>query len=155
MPVAEPFELGPVIDVVPYVMADGYTIQMTVLPTVREFLGYDDPTHIWATGGPYAKPDPGITSVLPLPRFRLRQVATSAMVWDGQTLVVGAGSARTMQRKPDANGVITTNYTEKELFFFITPQLIDPAGNPLHSKEEFPERHKSVPGQPNRATVTP
>ena len=115
VPIAEPFELGPVIDVVPYVMADGYTIQMTVLPTLKEFLGYDQQKDVWATGGPYATPGPGPgsvgPSVVPLPKFRLRQVATTAMVWDGQTLMIGAGSARTMQRDRDANGVITTNYT--------------------------------------------
>lgn len=86
---------------------------------------------------------------MPLPKFRLRQVATSAMVWDGQTPPIGAGSARTMQRDRNANGVITTNYTEKELIYFITPRLIDPAGNPLHADDEFPERHKTVPAQRN------
>ena len=152
VPIAEPFELGPVIDVVPYVMADGYTIQMTVLPTLKEFLGYDQQKDVWATGGPYATPGPGPgsvgPSVVPLPKFRLRQVATTAMVWDGQTLMIGAGSARTMQRDRDANGVITTNYTEKELIYFITPRLIDAAGNVLHPDDELPERHKTVPGQP-------
>jgi hypothetical protein len=153
MPIAEPFELGPVIDVVPYVLADGYTIQMTVLPTLKEFLGYDEQKDIWATGGPHAT-DPsglpaGVLTPVPLPKFRLRQVATSAMVWDGQTLMIGAGSARTMQRDRDANGIVTTNYTDKELIYFITPRLIDAAGNPLHADDEFPERHKTVPAQRN------
>jgi len=30
-----------------------------------------------------------ITAQLPLPRIRLRQVTTSAIVWDGQTVVLG------------------------------------------------------------------
>src|SRR5207247_1588500 len=34
---------GPVLDVIPYLGADGYTINMTVIPTVTEFLGYDNP----------------------------------------------------------------------------------------------------------------
>jgi hypothetical protein len=46
----------------------------------------------------------------------------------------------------DANGIITTNYLDKELFFFITPRLIAPAGNPLHSDEELGHR-KGVPEQ--------
>ena len=37
-PLAEAFELGPVLDVVPYVSADGFTIQMTIIPTVKEFV---------------------------------------------------------------------------------------------------------------------
>src|SRR5262245_10081667 len=32
---------GPVLDVIPYVNADGYTIQMSIVPTLTEFLGYD------------------------------------------------------------------------------------------------------------------
>jgi len=34
---------GPTLDVIPYVSADGYTVQMTIIPTITEFLGYDDP----------------------------------------------------------------------------------------------------------------
>jgi beta-lactamase regulating signal transducer with metallopeptidase domain len=218
LPVAEPFEIGPVVDVVPYVLADGYTIQMTVLPTLREFLGYDDPKTIWATGGPLASPDQQPT---PLPKFRLRQVAATAMLYDGQTLVVGAGttSNTAMDKQPD--GTTATNYagiapekvsdyktisarldtlrkrhldlraqytdehpvikrvleqiadseqrkkymeadnpklltlfapqsvapSTKALFFFITPRLIDPAGNRLHTDERLRELHKRVPEQ--------
>jgi general secretion pathway protein D len=150
MPIAEPFELGPVVDIVPHVEADGYTIQMTVLPTLREFLGYEDPKTFWATGGPLAPPEPRTTT--PLPRFRLRQVASTARVWDGQTLVLGAGQSRTMQKDRDANGIITTNYLYKELFFFITPRLIDPAGNPLHNDGEL-ARRTGVPEQPRKQPV--
>jgi general secretion pathway protein D len=99
--IVEPFELGPVVDVVPHVQPDGYTIQMTVLPALREFLGYEDPMHdrgndLPATGGPFATEifAPAVRDPVPRPKFRLRQVATSALVWDGQTLVLGAGNAR-------------------------------------------------------------
>src|SRR5262249_3279051 len=37
----EPF--GTTLDVVPYVCADGVTIQMTLIPTVTEFVQYDPP----------------------------------------------------------------------------------------------------------------
>lgn len=145
-PIAQPFEIGPVIDVIPYVEADGYTITMTVLPTMREFLGYDDPGDFSITVSNRVSQQT-LTQPVPLPKFRLRQIAATARIWDGQTLMLGAGSARTMQRDRDASGVITTNYTEKELIYFITPRLIDAAGNPLHADDEFPERHKTVPAQ--------
>ena len=145
-PIAEPFELGPVLDVIPYVQPDGYTIQMTVIPSLKEFLGYEDPKTVQPAIAGAAQAN-GVTQPVPLPKFRLRQVATSAMVWDGQTLMIGAGTARTMQRQR-TKGIITTNYTEKELIFFITPRLIDPVGNPLHPDDELPLRHKTVPGQP-------
>jgi hypothetical protein len=122
------------------VQPDNVTIQMTVLPTLREFLGYDDPGNIWATGGPSAPPDR-----VPLPKFRLRQIATSALVYDGQTLVIGGGEARTVQRERAANGTVTTNYLDKALFYFITPRLVDPAGNPLRSDDELKVLHKNLP----------
>lgn len=142
VPIAEPFEIGPVVDLIPLVMSDGQTIQMTVIPTLREFLGYDDPSGPW-TGG-----ETNETSVrVPLPRFRMRQAATTAVLYDGQTLVVGAGSARNSQKEKHDNGTITTNIVEKALFFFITPRLIDPAGNAKHSAEQLKSIHQSVPKQ--------
>src|SRR5690606_12688018 len=85
------FEFGPVLDVIPYVSADGYTIQMTIIPTLTQFLGYDDAggfiNQIQSSTGNTV--GGAIQSTTPLPRFRLRQVATSVNVWDGQTVVIG------------------------------------------------------------------
>jgi general secretion pathway protein D len=36
--------LGPTLDVIPYVSADGYSVQMTIIPSIVEFLGYDTET---------------------------------------------------------------------------------------------------------------
>src|SRR6185295_1954750 len=84
---------------------DGYTIQMTMLPTITEFVGYDDP------GGfaPQAQSVSGgangigipITAQLPLPRVRIRQVTTSAIVWDGQTIVLGGLISENVVRVKD------------------------------------------------------
>ena len=143
MPLAEPVECGPVLDVIPYVRADGYTIQMTIMPSLKEFLGYDDPKTVQpAIAG--AAQSQGQTAPMPLPKFRLRQTVASAVVWDGQTIMIGAGTARDMAKDRDANGVITTNYTEKALFFFVTPRLIDPAGHVIHSDEKLSEVQKNV-----------
>ena len=79
-------ELGPTLDVVPYVSADGYTIQMTIIPTIKEFVGYDLETakmfsaQAQSVGGAGAS-NP-LTTTTPLPMFRLRQVVTSAIVWE-------------------------------------------------------------------------
>ena len=154
VPIAEPFELGPVLDVVPYVNADGYTIQMTLLPTLKEFLGYDDPGAFVAqvqgasaSGGAQA----ALTQPTPLPKFRLRQVATTAMVWDGQTIVLGGLISEKVQKQKDKVPVLgdlpffgrffrseSNMSSKKNLVIFVTPRLIDPAGNPLHSEEEMP-----------------
>lgn len=143
VPVAEPFELGPVVDVVPYVNADGRTIQMTVLPSLKEFLGYDDPGTVKPAGAGMARYKETSTP-MPLPKFRLRQSSTVAQIWDGQTMIVGAGTVRNAERDRATDGTVTTNYTDKALFFFITPRIIDPAGNPVHSDEELREMQKNV-----------
>src|SRR5258705_8871002 len=41
VPAAAQIPFGPVLDVIPYVSADGYSIQMSIVPTLTEFLGYD------------------------------------------------------------------------------------------------------------------
>src|SRR5207253_7494221 len=77
-PISEQIELGPVLDVLPYVSADGYTIQMTIIPTIKEFLGYDlDTAKIFtaqaqSVGSGTAATAP-LTQPTPLPNFRLRQ----------------------------------------------------------------------------------
>ena len=39
-------EVGPVLDVIPYVLSDGYTINLTLIPSLTEFTGYDTPPSI-------------------------------------------------------------------------------------------------------------
>jgi type II secretory pathway component GspD/PulD (secretin) len=135
-----PMPIGPTLDIIPYVSADGYTIQMTLIPTVAEFRGYDDPgpfvIQAQGTNGP-------LTAVLPLPHFRLRQVATSAIVWDGQTVVLGGLiPTQTTNQSPvifNLPGVakLFPDGHEQALLIFVTPTIIDPAGNRVHTDEEL------------------
>jgi hypothetical protein len=86
------------VDLLPNVWADNQTIGLTVLASVKEFLGYDEQPDIKAAvlraGQPVAE------QRTPLPRFRLRQLQTFAAVNDGQTLVL-AGNTET-ETFPDA-----------------------------------------------------
>jgi len=151
------------------VNADGYTVTMTLLPTLKEFLGYDDPGVFVAQAqsvggnGPAATP---LVQPTPLPKFRLRQVATTAMVWDGQTVVLGGLISENVQKQKDKVPVLgdlpylgrffrsESNISgKKNLVIFVTPTIIDPAGNRLHSDEEMPFAQQSVPQQPR--VVTP
>jgi general secretion pathway protein D len=160
-PYAEPIELGPVLDVVPYVTADGYGIQMAIIPTVKQFLGYDKSqdfvTQVQSVGVNAAAP---LVQPTPLPMFRLRQVATSAIVWDGQTVVLGGLLAEEVQKQKDKVPILgdlpmvgrlfrseSNNSQKKNLLIFVTPRIIDPAGNPMHSDEEMPFAQKSAPPQ--------
>ncbi|HWN94095.1 MAG TPA: M56 family metallopeptidase [Methylomirabilota bacterium] len=207
IPITEPFELGPVVDVIPYVEADGFTIQMTVMPTLKEFLGYEDPATVLPASGGTARYK-GVEQPVPLPKFRLRQTSTAVRIFDGQTIMVAAGTAHTIQKDRSLDGGSTqvseekaaqyqkifnqlaalraresellVQYTDenprviqvrgqiadveqrkkhleadepklatsskpvtKALFFFITPRIIDPAGNRIHGDEELKRIYKT------------
>jgi general secretion pathway protein D len=165
-PLAEPFEIGPVLDVVPYVSADGYTIQMTIIPTVKEFLGYDDSgqfvAQIQSAASGQAGAAPPLVQPIPLPIFRLRQVATSAIVWDGQTVVLGGLISENVIKTKDKVPVLgdlpligrffrseSSSTDKKNLMIFVTPTIIDPAGNRKNAPDELPFAQQTIPDQPD------
>ena len=121
-------------------------------------LGYDDP-------GPFliqAQIGNGapLTAQLPLPHFRVRQVTTSAIVWDGQTIVLGGLISENISRLKDKVPVLgdlpilgplfrsESNFSQKKnLVIFVTPTIIDPAGNRVHTDEELPFAQNATPTQ--------
>lgn len=154
---------GPVLDVLPYVSADGFSIQMTLIPTFTEFLGYDDPGPFIPQAQSVGGSTVGVplTAVLPLPRMRTRQVVTSAIVWDGQTIMLGGLISEDVRNVKDKVPVLgdlpllgrlfrseSKSTSKKNLIIFVTPTLVDPAGNRVHTDEELPFAKDSVPGQP-------
>ena len=127
---------------------------MTIIPTVTEFIGYDTATaaqfviQAQSVGQAAALP---LTAQLPLPIFRLRQVTTSCIVWDGQTVVLGGLISDDVQRIKDKVPVLgdipligrlfrneSSVTKKKNLIIFVTPTIIDPAGNRMHSDDEMP-----------------
>lgn len=154
---------GPTLDVLPSVSADGYSIQMTIIPTITEFVQYDDPGQFvpqaQAVGG--ANIGIPITAQLPLPRFRLRQVTTSCNVWDGQTVMLGGLITDNVTKFKDKVPLLGdlpflgrlfrsegSSSVKRNLMIFVTPTLIDPAGNRVHTDDEMPFARVSVPVQP-------
>ena len=148
-----PVPLGPALDVIPYVSADGFTIQMTLIPSLTEFLGYDDPGQFIPQAQSVAGNTLGTPLVarLPLPRFRARSVITSCIVWDGQTVVLGGLIAEDVQKIKDKVPVLgdipllgrffrseSMSTSKKNLIIFVTPTIIDPAGNRVHPDESLP-----------------
>jgi Flp pilus assembly secretin CpaC len=156
--------LGPILDVVPYVSADGYSIQMTIIPQITEFLGYDtenaalfSPTIVLVSGNTVGNP---VTANLPLPIFRHREVVSSCVVWDGQTVVLGGLLSENVTKTRDKVPILgdlpylgrlfrsESNQTEKKnLLIFVTPRIIDPAGNPVHTIDNLPYDPNKVPPQ--------
>ena len=156
-----PVPFGTSLDVIPYISSDGYTIQMTIIPTITEFKGYDDPGQFipqgQSVGGTAGAATP-IRAQLPLPRISLRQVTTSAIVWDGQTVVLGGLISEDVTRLKDKVPVLgdlpfigklfrseSSQTKKKNLVIFVTATIIDPAGNRVHLDGDMPFDITSIP----------
>jgi len=156
-PYSETLPFGPTLDVIPYVSADGFTVQMTLIPSMAEFISYDDP-------GPFATtlqsisgtgPATPLVAILPLPHYRIRQVTTSVNVWDGQTVVLGDLISEDVSKIKDQVPILGDIPQKKNLLIFVTPTIIDPAGNRYHSEDEMPFAQKSFPAQPRSSATQP
>jgi type II secretory pathway component GspD/PulD (secretin) len=154
--------LGPSLDVIPTVCSDGYSISMALIPTYTEFIGYDNPGQFvpQAQVGVGSTVSIPITAQLPLPHFRIRQVATACDVWDGQTIVLGGLISETITKIHDKVPVLgdlpffgnlfqsqSSDSTKENLLIFVTPTIIDPAGNRVHTDEDMPFAKTGIPIQ--------
>ena len=129
-------------------------MQLSIVPTFTEFLGYDTDL-----SRQFRTVVPGVpVQDTPLPRFRVRQVATSAIVWDGQTVVLGGLIAENVNKTREKVPVLgdiplvgrlfrseTSDSTKKNLVIFVTPTIIDPAGNRIHTPDNLPYDPNRVP----------
>ena len=158
-PQQDQMELGPVLDVIPYVLSDGYTVNLTLIPTLTAFAGYETP--------PDLPPVPPGSVLVPsiLPSFKARQVITTVNVWDGQTVVLGGLITEAVSKIKDKVPVLcdipflgrlfrseSKQSEKKNLMIFVTPTIIDQAGNRLHTEDEMPFAKSAVPAQPRVAS---
>ena len=153
-PTTVPVPLGPTLDVIPHVSADGYTIQLNLIPSVTEFIGYQDTPYTAQVGNINNLPP------YPLPAFRVRQITTTAIVWDGQTVVLGGLIAEKVAKVKDKVPVLGdlplfgrlfrsegSSTQKKNLVIFVTPTIIDPAGNRIHTEDALPYDPNRIPAQ--------
>ena len=157
-PSVQQIEVGPILDVVPDVLSDGYTINLTLIPSLIEFQGYGTPPSLNGFSST------GLNVVLlptALPIFTVREVTTTVNVWDGQTVVLGGLVQSEIQQEKDTVPIIgdvpiigrlfqSENKTEtkRNLMIFVTATMIDPAGNRVHSDDELPFAQNTIPSQP-------
>jgi general secretion pathway protein D len=154
---------GPVLDVLPSVSSDGFSIQMVLIPTYTEFVGYDPPGNFVPQAQSVSGSGIGLplTAQLPLPHFRIRQAVTTCNVWDGQTIVLGGMIADSVVKIKDKVPFLgdlpilgrlfqsqSSDSTKQNLMIFVTPTLIDPAGNRVHTDDQLPFSRSSIPSQP-------
>jgi general secretion pathway protein D len=156
-------EVGPVLDVIPYVLSDGYTINLTLIPSLTEFVQYDTSPTI---------PGVNIANVVMiptiLPHFTVRQVVTTVNIWDNQTVVLGGLISSTVLSEKDKVPVLgdlplvgrlfqsqSKISKKKNLMIFVTSTIVDPAGNRVHSDDELPFLQSTIPPQQPGVEVRP
>ena len=160
----ERVECGPTFDVAPYVLADGYTINLKAIASVIEFLGYAKPTNsviAYVDGQKQTVP-------VPLPKFRVREMSTPANLFDGQTLILSGPATSVIQTTKDkvpflgdlplVGGLFrsqTETSVRKNLIVLVTVTIVDPAGNRVHSNGKLPFNPATIPPQPNISTPSP
>ena len=135
-PTTQQFEIGPTLDVVPYVLSDGYTINLTLIPEMLEFDQYDTPPTV---------PGVNVANVVlvptVLPHFTVREVVTTVNIWDDQTVVLGgliSSSVETENDKVPFLGDLplfgrlfqsqSKSSVKKNLMVFVTATIVDPGG---------------------------
>ena len=104
--------LGPSADLTPTVSADGYGISLVAIASLAEQV-------------PDKKsPDPDAKTVVQT------RISGNSVLWDGQTMVlsqlIGASDTAGAARENNPNSLLV----------FLTPTLIDRAGNPIHPQQE-------------------
>lgn len=150
VPQTEQVQTGPIFDVVPDELADGYTINLTTIASRIDFLGYGTP------GGlvPNVTTNAAGTGFSPV--FNVREASISRNLWDGQTLVLFPNSEAGWRyirdekgKRRTSEGVENSNEEkgDKVLIVLTTATLIDAAGNRVHSEGELPFAQNAVPQQ--------
>jgi general secretion pathway protein D len=160
-PITQTIETGPTLDVVPYVLADGYTINLALIPSDTEFAGYDTLTLPQVTGNLNVVELPTV-----LPKFTLRQIVTTVNVWDNQTVVLGglitSSVSDTRDKLPIAGDIPvigrlfqsqSKSTVKHNLMVFVTATIVDPAGNRVHTDDDLPFAQATIPVQ--TGTVAP
>ena len=162
-PNQQQMETGPVLDVIPVVLSDGYTINLTLIPSVTEFTGYDPSPTIPGVNVANVVLIPTI-----LPHFTVRQVITTVNIWDNQTVVLGGLISSSVQTEKDKVPLLgdlplvgrlfqsqSKTSEKKNLMIFVTATMVDPAGNRAHSDDELPFAQNTIPPQQPGVEVRP
>lgn len=160
-PNQQQMEVGPVLDVLPNVLADGYTINLVLIPTLTQFSGYGQVPSI-----PGVNVANVVTVPTILPNFTVRQVLTTVNIWDNQTVVLGGLISSQISTTKDKVPVLgdlpfagrlfqsqSKTTQKKNLMIFVTATIVDPAGNRVHSDDELPFAQSSIPPQEPGVTV--
>jgi len=154
-PVMSPQQMGPQLDVLPYVNSDGFTIEMSLAPQITEFLGYEESTFeaaVFAAGGNVVR------SSVPMPRIRTRNLSVQCVVWDQTVLALGGLISENVQTTRDKVPFLGDapfigrlfrgkgrNSKKKNMVIYVKPTIIDPAGQPKNRPSQLPFSRTAAP----------
>jgi type II secretory pathway component GspD/PulD (secretin) len=134
--VTNQISLGPVLDVIPMVVADDVSIQLTVVTALNRLLGYS-------------------SAVPPTPVISQAGLSTQAIVRDGQTLILTGEFADEPSNRTGtspagvpSSAVNSAATNPRRLLVFITATIIDPAGNRMHPAASPTPAPGSAPAKP-------
>jgi type II secretory pathway component GspD/PulD (secretin) len=135
VPQTENVEAGPVLDVIPRVLPDGYTIELPVIASVVEFLGYAQSTN---TTPAYNSAGQEIDLPTASPQFRVQSTTNSVNLFDNQTLVFGLkdNQVPTDAALAELDGS-KSNSLNRQTLVFITATIVDAAGNRVHENASY------------------
>jgi RNA polymerase sigma factor (sigma-70 family) len=139
VPQTEPVETGPILDVIPRVLSDGYTIEMQAIPSVTEFLGYAPSTK---TTPAYTANGQEIDVPTVSPQFQVQEATNTINLLDNQTVVLALNGQRVPANATAADATFLqsdgskTKYQDWKTLVFITATIVDPAGNRVHSDSD-------------------
>lgn len=133
---------GPSIDITPVLMPDSWKVNLRTVATVKEFLGYDEPSRFLPQfEDPRGHPEPQA----PVPHIRVRQLSSNSTVPDGCTLVLGnlvstKGELHVSKPSPaeELFGPIEKpSSSEGHYIVLLTPTVLLPTGARLHTDAEI------------------
>ena len=149
----ETMELGPQFDVVPYVMADDFTINLFMTASLKEFLGYDE--HGRTNKLTIYRDGQNSQIEVPLPLTRQRQMAALVNLWDNQSVILAHLPVTTAQPADEyvaGKQMVSppAKADKKQLVVIVTATQVDPAGNRLHEEADLPFAQNGPPPQPEK-----
>jgi general secretion pathway protein D len=151
-------DIGVILNVLPTIGPDTYTIDLSLTPEVVDFDGfinYGSPINTVgyafnALEGIYSPQAIALTeNVINQPVFSVRRVETEVTIWDGQTVALGGLMREDVQKVQDkvpiigdiplAGRLFRSNVDQKikrNLIIFVSANIIDAEGRPLRRDDE-------------------
>lgn len=152
---------GITLEVDPVLGADEYTIDLNLAPEVVEFDGfinYGTPIFGAASLVPPFTPSILTANRIVMPVFNVRKVTTQVTIWDGQTVALGGLIREDIQDVQDKVPFLgdlplfgrlfrssVEQHLKRNLTIFVTAQIMDPSGQPIHGKIIDEPRPEAIP----------